>query len=88
MNVSDKQEKPQKVEVTGVKVAKRVKVIVGILVALLLVGGATLFGVNQYQKKRQQRNMSKGLNHIRLIWSWLHTQYLLGQVMLRYVEIS
>ena len=46
MNASDKQEKPQKVEVTGVKVTKRVKVIVGILVALLLVGGATFEIVN------------------------------------------
>lgn len=52
MNDSDKQEKTQKVEVTGVKVTKRVKVIIGILVALLLVGGATIFGVNQYQKKK------------------------------------
>ena len=52
INASDTQEKPQKVEVTGVKVTKRVKVIVGILVALLLVGGATIFGVNQYQKKK------------------------------------
>ena len=52
INALDTQEKPQKVEVTGVKVTKRVKVIVGILVALLLVGGATIFGVNQYQKKK------------------------------------
>lgn len=37
MNASDKQEKPQKVEVTGVKVTKRVKVIIGIVVALLQV---------------------------------------------------
>lgn len=53
MNVTDKQDRPQKVEVTGVKVTKRVKVIIGILVALLLVGGATIFGVNQYQKKKE-----------------------------------
>ena len=52
MNVSDTQDKPQKVEVTGVKVTKRVKVIIGIVVALLLVGGAAFFGVNQYQKKK------------------------------------
>lgn len=52
MNVSDKQEEPQKVEVTSVKVTKRVKVIIGIVVALLLVGGTTIFGVNQYQKKK------------------------------------
>lgn len=47
MNASDTQEKPQKVKVT-----KRVKVIIGIVVALLLLGGATFFGVNQYQKKK------------------------------------
>ena len=52
MNASDTQEKPQKVEVTGVKLTKRVKVIIGIVVALLLIGGATIFGVNQYQKKK------------------------------------
>lgn len=45
-------EKPQKVEVTGVKVTKKIKVIIGIVVALLVVGGATVFGVTQYQKKR------------------------------------
>ena len=32
-------EKPQKVEVTGVKVTKKIKVIIGIVVALLVVGG-------------------------------------------------
>ena len=31
-------EKPQKVEVTGVKVTKKIKVIIGIVVALLVVG--------------------------------------------------
>ena len=45
-------EKPQKVEVTGVKVTKKIKVTIGIVVALLVVGGATVFGVTQYQKKR------------------------------------
>lgn len=52
MNDSERQEKPQKVEVTGVKLTKRIKVIIGIVVVLLLVGGATIFGVNQYQKKK------------------------------------
>ena len=52
LNASDKHEKPQKVEVTGVKVTKRVKVIIGIVVALLLVGGTIIFGVSQYQKKK------------------------------------
>lgn len=50
-DASEKQEKPQKVEVTGVKVNKRVKIIIGIVVALLVVGGGVIFGVNQYQKK-------------------------------------
>lgn len=45
-------EKPQKVEVTGVKVTKKIKVIIGIVVALLVVGGATVFVVTQYQKKK------------------------------------
>ena len=40
-------EKPQKVKVT-----KRIKVIIGIVVALLVVSGATVFGVIQYQKKK------------------------------------
>lgn len=52
VSVLDGQDKPQKVEVTGVKVAKKVKVIIGIIVALVLVGGVTVFGVNQYQNKK------------------------------------
>ncbi len=52
MNVTGTQQKPQKVEVTGVKVAKKIKVIIGIVVVLLLAGGVTSFGVNQYQKKK------------------------------------
>ena len=44
--------KPQKVEVTGVKVTKKIKIIIGIVVALLVVGCATAFGVTQYQKKK------------------------------------
>ena len=45
-------DKPQKVEVTGVKVTKKIKVIIGVVVVLLALGGATVFGVNQYQKKK------------------------------------
>lgn len=52
VSILDGQDKPQKVEVTGVKVTKKVKIIIGIVVALVLVGGATIFGVNQYQKKK------------------------------------
>lgn len=47
-----KEDKPQKVEVTGVKVTKKIKVIIGVVVILLAIGGATVFGVNQYQKKK------------------------------------
>ena len=45
-------EKPQKVEVTGVKVTKKIKLIIGIAVVLLLAGGTIVFGVIQYQKKK------------------------------------
>lgn len=45
-------EQPQKVEVTGVKVTKKVKIIIGIVIAILIAGGTTIFGVNQYQKKK------------------------------------
>ena len=61
MKVSDNQEKPQKVEVTGVKVAKKVKIIIGIAVAVLLVGGITIFGVNKYQKKNDAKKYSDNL---------------------------
>lgn len=43
---------PQKVEVTGVKVTKKVKTIIGILIVLLVVGVAAAFGITQYQKKK------------------------------------
>lgn len=45
-------EKPQKVEVTGVKITKKIKVVGGILAAVLVVGVATVFGVNRYQKNK------------------------------------
>ena len=45
-------EKPQKVEVTGVKVTKKIKVIIGVVVALLALGVSTVCGVTQYQKKK------------------------------------
>ena len=45
-------EKPQKVEVTGVKINKTIKVIIGVVVTLLALGGVTVFGVAQYQKKK------------------------------------
>lgn len=50
--IGHKEDKPQKVEVTGVKVTKKIKVIIGVVVVLLALGGATVFGVNQYQKKK------------------------------------
>lgn len=39
-------------EVTGVKVTKKIKLIIGIVVALLVTGGATVLGMTQYQKKK------------------------------------
>ena len=50
-------EKPQKVEVTGVKVTRKIKVIISIVVVLLALGGAILFGINQYQKKKSSRRI-------------------------------
>ena len=49
---SEVNEQPQKVEVTGVKVTRKVKIIIGIVIAILVAGGAILFGLNQYQKKK------------------------------------
>lgn len=53
MSFEDIMEKPQKVEVTGVKITRRAKRIIGILIAVLFVGGAFFFGLNQYQKKKE-----------------------------------
>ncbi len=64
-------EKPQKVEVTGVKVTRKIKIIIGIAIAVLILGGVTIFGVTQYQKKKQLRSMLKVLRHIQIIWNWL-----------------
>lgn len=55
----DINEKPQKVEVTGVKVTKRVKVIIGILFMLIVVGVAAVFGVTQYQKKKTAKEYAE-----------------------------
>ncbi len=52
-------EKPQKVEVTGVKVTKKIKVIIGIIVVLLVAGGATAFGVTQYQNKKAAKEYTQ-----------------------------
>lgn len=46
-------QQPQMVEVTGVKVTKKTKSIIGIIVILLLVVGLISFGANQYQKKKE-----------------------------------
>lgn len=48
----ESENKPQKVEVTGVKVTKKIKVIIGIVVALLIAAGITGVGISQYQKKK------------------------------------
>ncbi len=50
---SDIQEKPQKVEVTGVKVTKRVKTAITIVIVALIVVAVSTLGVNQYQKKKE-----------------------------------
>lgn len=52
-------EKPQKVEVTGVKVTKKTKIIIGIVVALLIVIGATVFGISQYQKQKAEEEYAQ-----------------------------
>lgn len=43
---------PQKVEVTGVKVTKKMKIVIGIVIAILVLGGGAIFGISQYQKKK------------------------------------
>jgi hypothetical protein len=54
-------EKPQKVEVTGVKLSNKIKKIVGIIVVLLIVGGMTAFGITQNQKKKAAEEYSNNL---------------------------
>ncbi len=53
MSFEDIMEKPQKVEVTGVKITRRAKRIISILIVVLFVGVAFFVGVNQYQKKKE-----------------------------------
>ena len=50
-DASDKnsEEKPQQVEVTGVRVTRKIKVIIVVVIAFLLICTATLFGVKRYQ---------------------------------------
>ncbi len=55
----DVNENPQKVEVTGVKLTKKVKVIIGTVLAILIAGGITAFGVTQYQKHREAEEYSQ-----------------------------
>ena len=57
----DVNEKPQKVEVTGVKVTKKLKVVIGVIVTLLVIGGVTTFGVTQYQKKKAAEEYNKNV---------------------------
>lgn len=53
MEEQNKDEQPQKVEVTGVKVTRRVKIVIGIVFALLAVGGVSIFGIKEYQKNKE-----------------------------------
>lgn len=55
------QAEPQKVEVTSVKITKRAKIIIGIVIAILIIGGATFFGINQYQKKKAEEAYAKNV---------------------------
>ena len=41
-------EKPQKVEVTGVKVTRKIKIIIGIAIVVLILGGVTIFEAVSY----------------------------------------
>ena len=54
-------EKPQKVEVTSVNVPKKTKKLVGIVVVLLLAVGAVVFGMTQYQKKKEAEEYAQAL---------------------------
>ena len=54
-------EKPQKVEVTGVKVTRKIKIIIGIAIAVLILGGVTIFGVTQYQKKKAAKEYAESV---------------------------
>lgn len=58
-DTQDVNENPQKVEVTGVKLTKKVKVIIGTVIAILIAGGITAFGVTQYQKHREAEEYSQ-----------------------------
>lgn len=64
-------EKPQKVEVTGVKVTRKIKIIIGIAIAVLILGGVTIFELPSIRRKKQLRSMLKVLRHIQIIWNWL-----------------
>lgn len=57
--VQENDEQPQKVELTGVKVARKVKLIISIMIAVLLAAGTIVFGVNQYQKKKAAEEYAK-----------------------------
>ena len=54
-------EKPQKVEVTSVNVPKKTKKLVGTVVVLLLAVGAVVFGMTQYQKKKEAEEYAQAL---------------------------
>ena len=52
-------EKPQKVEVTGVKVTKKLKTVIGIIVALMIIGSVTAVAITEYQKKKEAKEYAQ-----------------------------
>lgn len=52
-------EKPQKVEVTGVKVTKKIKIVIGIIVALLIIVSVTAVAISEYQKKKEAKEYAQ-----------------------------
>ncbi len=52
------EDKPQKVQVTGVKVTKKIKIIIGIIVVFIIIGGATGAGVSHYQKVKEAERIT------------------------------
>ena len=52
-------EQPQKVEVTGVKVTKKIKIVIGIIVALLIIVSVTAVAISEYQKKKEAKEYAQ-----------------------------
>lgn len=52
-------DKPQKVEVTGVKITKKVKIVIWVIIALMIAGAVTFVCINQYQKRKEAEKREK-----------------------------